>query len=140
MSNLKNSLMTIFFCCCQISCKQVEPDYVLVKQMLPITIINGTKNQILDSRLILKRNKKIIDSGNLTIYSYYQNKIDVELRFKKEDTIYRRDSILIYVGNREFTLSDVERKSVSSLGKPFLVNYKINARPFIEREGYLELK
>ncbi|WP_409417007.1 hypothetical protein [Flavobacterium sp. PS2] len=100
-----------------------------------ISIENSSEIEIVNSKLIFKRNDASIDTGNLRVYSKSKNTIDVEISLKKIDTIFKTDIIVICIKNKCFSLSEIDRKGVISSGRPFMLSYKINRKEFIDRDG-----
>ncbi|OXG09124.1 hypothetical protein BC749_10358 [Flavobacterium araucananum] len=135
-SNLKNNLKIFLFCILFIGCKNTDDkEYVLTNQLPIISIVSSTEAELVNSKLILKRNNANIDIGSLIIYSKSNNTIDVEVSLKKTDTVYKTDTIVISIKDKKITLSEIERKGVISSGRPFFLSYKINGEKFIDRNG-----
>lgn len=136
ISNLKNNLKIFLLCTLFINCNNAQDkDYILKNQLPIISIRNSCEKEIINSKLILKRNDINIDIGNLIIYSKSDKIIDVEIVLKKTDIIYKTDLIIICINDKCFKLSEIERKGVITSGRPFLLSYKINEKKFVDRDG-----
>jgi hypothetical protein len=135
-SSLKNNLRIFLFCILFINCQSKDDKCYVLKNQLPIISIgNGSEKEIVNSKLILKRNDINIDTGNLIVYSKSDNTIDVEISLKKIDTIYKTDIIVICIKDKCFTLSEIEKKGLATSGRPFMLSYKINQKKFVDRNG-----
>jgi len=134
--SLKNNLKIFLFCILFINCQHKDDKGYILKNQLPIISIgNGSEEEIVNSKLILKRNDTNIDTGNLIVYSKSDNTIDVEISLKKTDTIYKTDLIVVFIKDKCFTLSEIEKKALVTSGRPFILSYKINQKQFVDRNG-----
>ncbi|MCU7615565.1 hypothetical protein NZ698_00015 [Chryseobacterium sp. PBS4-4] len=138
--NLKNSIATISMLLF-LQCDSVkDQDYVLSDEFPPIVIMNATDSEIKQSILYLKRKNATVDTGQFRIYSKSENKVDVQIALSKKDSLFIDDKILFNLKGKEYVISDFEKNKMKSSGDPYIISYKINKIPFIEREGFIDIK
>lgn len=138
--NLKNSI-TVIFMLLLVQCKPVkDQNWVLSTEFPPIVIMNAEETEIEQTLIYLKRNNVTIDTGRLDLYSTSGNKIDVQINLNKKDSLYNDDKIVFNLKGQEYTISDFRKNKVKSSGDPYIISYKINEIPFIERDGYIDTK
>lgn len=138
--NLRNSIIPIFLFLFFQCGSDKDENYVLLKELPPITIIGADEVDIKKSTLYLKRNNETIGTGSLNFYSKSGNKIDVQIGLNKKDSLYNKDEILFYLKGKQYVIRDFQKKKVKSSGVPYIVSYKINGTLFLDREGYIEIK
>ena len=138
--NLKNSIFAmslLLFLQCD---SKKNLDFILLDEFPPIVIMNATDSEIRQSILFLKRKNVTVDKGRFMFYSKSENKIDVQIVLVKKDSLFNDDKIIFQLKGKEYVISDFEKNEMKSSGDPYIVSYKINKTPFIEREGYIDTK
>lgn len=92
--NLKNSIIGMCLLLL-VQCKLVkDQNWILVTDFPPIVINSTDETEINKTLIYLKRNSAIIDTGKLSLYSTNGNKIDVQIKLNKKDSLYFNDKIL----------------------------------------------
>ncbi|SHF13276.1 hypothetical protein [Pedobacter caeni] len=138
--SLKNSITGICMLLL-VQCKTVkDQNWVFSTEFPPIVIMNARETEIKQTPIYLKRNNVTIDTGRLDLYSTSGNKIDVQIHLNKKDSLYNNDKIVFNLKGQEYTISDFQKNKVKSSGVPYIISYKINEIPFVEREGYIDTK
>lgn len=138
--NLKNSTIAIFILSL-VQCGAVKnQNYVLSTEFPPIVIMNAKEAEISKTLIYLKRNNVTVDTGRLYLYSKSEKNIDVQINLNKKDSLFNDDKIIFSFKGQEYTISDFQKRKVKSSGNPYIISYKINEIPFVEREGYIDTK
>lgn len=140
ISTLKNSI--ILFCIFLFAqCNPAKDlNFVLSNEFPPIVIMNAKEAEVNEIPIYLIRNNTTIDTGRLHLYSASKNNVDVQINLNKKDSLYNNDKIIFNLKGQEYCISDFKKKKVESSGDPYIISYKINGTPFVEREGYIDLK
>lgn len=138
--NLKNKVFLLIVLIL-VSCKKEHKcnDYVMTYNFTTLTIKNANEDQIKKAKYIIKRNLKIIDEGDFKISEKYSKKeLSVKFNFSRDDTIFKNDSVFIYLNNKQHYLTDAREICVeTNAGTPFFRRYKIDGVFFDEDEGYI---
>lgn len=138
--NFKNSIIGICVLLL-VQCKPVkDQNYVLSTEFPPIVIMNAQEMEIKQTPIYLKRNNITIDTGRLDLYSTSGNNIDVQIKLNKTDSLYNHDKIVFNLKGRDYSISDFQKKKVKSSGDPYIISYKINEIPFVERAGHIDTR
>lgn len=135
--NLKNkilgfTILILMGCKKNYTCKE----YVLSYNYTTIKMENINKNEIKKSYFFVKRNRKIINKGNLqVIEKLSDNTILIKLKFVTEDTIYKTDTTFIKFKRKLHFITDSKEVCMESAGTPYITVYKIDGKEFIEGDG-----
>ncbi|MEN2401927.1 hypothetical protein GKZ90_0019215 [Flavobacterium sp. MC2016-06] len=138
--NLKNKIVLLLIiglvaCKRNYTCKE----YILSYNYTTLKIENINEKEIQNSFFFIKRNNQTINKGHLEVVEKVsKDKILVKFKFFKEDTIYRTDTLHLYIKNISHYITDTKEVCVESVGTPYIIVCKIDGHEFINGEAFLK--
>jgi hypothetical protein len=132
--NLKYKLLIIMglLFISYVSCNNYKPRPIPSGNFSPQLRFEGyQEDEILNSTIILKKGNTVVDSGYFENSSYNKDYFLPQMKFVKNDTIAKNDTIEIYIKNKKYQIYNIEELAVESGGiffreTPFIVEYTLD--------------
>lgn len=139
--NSKNNLLALIIILILIGCKREYncKEYILSNNYTFLKTKATNQKEIQNSKIIVKRNKQIINRGKLEILqTTSKNETVLKIRFFKKDTIFKTDTIYVDFKNIRHYITESREVCFETVGTPFLKSYKIDGIKVFDGEVYLD--